>query len=112
MRLRIVHTTTFRYDEPVSEAYMEMRLRPLDAGGQRCESFRAVIVVRTAAPDRAFVKLKDFRIDTAEYHRGEASVPNGQGFEPLARGPWIPERQGIGGAGCCARNRACPVCVH
>jgi transglutaminase-like putative cysteine protease len=40
VRLRIVHTTTFRYDEPVSEAYMEMRLRPLDAGGQRCESFR------------------------------------------------------------------------
>lgn len=40
MRLRITHTTTFRYDEPVSEAYMEMRLRPLDAGGQRCESFR------------------------------------------------------------------------
>jgi transglutaminase-like putative cysteine protease len=40
VRLRITHTTTFRYDEPVSEAYMEMRLRPLDAGGQRCESFR------------------------------------------------------------------------
>ena len=40
MRLRITHTTTFRYDEPVSEAYMEMRLTPLDAGGQRCESFR------------------------------------------------------------------------
>lgn len=40
MRLRIVHTTTFTYDSAVSEAYMEMRLRPLDAGGQRCESFR------------------------------------------------------------------------
>ena len=40
MRLRITHTTTFTYDEPVSEAYMEMRLTPLDAGGQRCESFR------------------------------------------------------------------------
>ena len=40
MRLRIRHTTTFRYDEPVSEAYMEMRLMPLDAGGQRCDSFR------------------------------------------------------------------------
>ena len=40
MRLRITHTTTFSYDEPVSEAYMEMRLVPLDAGGQRCESFR------------------------------------------------------------------------
>ena len=40
MRLRITHTTTFTYDEPVSEAYMEMRLVPADAGGQRCESFR------------------------------------------------------------------------
>ena len=40
VRLRITHTTTFRYDVPVSEAYMEMRLTPLDAGGQRCESFR------------------------------------------------------------------------
>jgi transglutaminase-like putative cysteine protease len=40
MRLRITHTTTFRYDEPVAEAYMEMRLTPLDAGGQRCDSFR------------------------------------------------------------------------
>jgi len=40
MRLRIIHTTTFTYDEPVSEAYMEMRLTPLNAGGQRCESFR------------------------------------------------------------------------
>ncbi len=40
MRLQIVHTTRFSYDEPVSEAYMEMRLTPLDAGGQRCNSFR------------------------------------------------------------------------
>lgn len=42
MRLRIAHKTTFSYDAPVIEAYMEMRLRPLDAGGQRCESFRMV----------------------------------------------------------------------
>jgi transglutaminase-like putative cysteine protease len=40
VRLRITHTTTFHYDVPVSEAYMEMWLTPLDAGGQRCESFR------------------------------------------------------------------------
>ena len=40
MKLRITHTTTFTYDCAVSEAYMEMRLTPLDAGGQRCESFR------------------------------------------------------------------------
>jgi transglutaminase-like putative cysteine protease len=40
MRLRIAHSTTFTYDEPISEAYMEMRLTPLDSGGQRCEKFR------------------------------------------------------------------------
>ncbi len=52
MWLRIEHTTTFSYDEPVSEAYTELRLRPLDssgfrvcsaAGGQRCSSFRLAI---------------------------------------------------------------------
>lgn len=40
MKLRITHTTTFSYDGVVSEAYMEMRLTPLDAGGQRCDTFR------------------------------------------------------------------------
>jgi transglutaminase-like putative cysteine protease len=39
MRLRIEHQTTFLYDEPISEAYTEMRLRPSDAGGQTCLSF-------------------------------------------------------------------------
>jgi transglutaminase-like putative cysteine protease len=43
MRLRVTHTTTFQYDEPVSESYVEMRLVPLDAGGQRCESFRLTL---------------------------------------------------------------------
>ena len=39
MRLSIEHTTTFTYDQPISEAYTEMRLRPMDVGGQRCLSF-------------------------------------------------------------------------
>jgi transglutaminase-like putative cysteine protease len=39
MRLQIEHISTFSYDQPISEAYTEMRLRPLDAGGQRCLSF-------------------------------------------------------------------------
>jgi transglutaminase-like putative cysteine protease len=42
MRLRIEHVTTFTYDQLVSEAYTEMRLKPLDADGQRCLSFRLV----------------------------------------------------------------------
>ena len=40
MRLRIEHHTRFSYDQPVSEAYAEMRLKPLDSDGQRCLSFR------------------------------------------------------------------------
>lgn len=42
MKLRIEHHTRFSYDGPVSEAYAEMRLKPLDADGQRCLSFRLV----------------------------------------------------------------------
>src|SRR5260370_5317682 len=39
MRLQIEHISVFTYDQLISEAYTEMRLRPLDAGGQRCLSF-------------------------------------------------------------------------
>ncbi len=39
MRLHITHTTSLTYDQPISEAYTEVRLRPLDHAGQRCLSF-------------------------------------------------------------------------
>ena len=39
MRLKVEHTTRFAYDGPVREAHAELRLRPLDAGGQRCLGF-------------------------------------------------------------------------
>ncbi len=39
MRLSIEHVTTFEYDHPISEAYTELRLRPLDGNGQHCLSF-------------------------------------------------------------------------
>lgn len=42
MRLRIEHKTTFTYDEPITEAYTEMRLKPSDDGGQHCLSFALV----------------------------------------------------------------------
>jgi transglutaminase-like putative cysteine protease len=42
MRLKIEHITTFSYDQLISEAYTEMRLKPLDADGQRCLSFSLV----------------------------------------------------------------------
>jgi transglutaminase-like putative cysteine protease len=42
MRLKVEHTTHFAYDAPVREAYAELRLRPLDEGGQRCLAFSLV----------------------------------------------------------------------
>ena len=39
MRLRVQHTTVYAYDAPIAEAYTELRLKPLDSGGQRCLSF-------------------------------------------------------------------------
>jgi transglutaminase-like putative cysteine protease len=40
MWLGVEHTTVFAYNEPIAEAYTELRLRPQDDGGQRCSSFR------------------------------------------------------------------------
>ncbi|MCS7060316.1 MAG: transglutaminase family protein [Anaerolineae bacterium] len=40
MRLFIEHLTTLSYDAPINEAHTEVRLKPADAGGQRCLSFK------------------------------------------------------------------------
>lgn len=50
MRLRIEHTTAFDYDSPISEAYTEMRLRPLETDGQFCTFFH----LRTEPEDEVF----------------------------------------------------------
>ena len=42
MKLRIEHTTTFTYQDSISERYTEMRLRPVDGSGQRCLRFKLV----------------------------------------------------------------------
>ena len=42
MKLRIEHTTTFTYEQSISERYTEMRLRPVDGSGQRCLRFKLV----------------------------------------------------------------------
>jgi transglutaminase-like putative cysteine protease len=42
MWLLVEHTTSFRYDTPIAEAYTELRLRPQESGGQHCSSFRLV----------------------------------------------------------------------
>ena len=40
MILRVEHTTELRYDKPIAEAYTELRMRPLEGGGQHCSAFR------------------------------------------------------------------------
>ena len=54
MRLRIEHITTLTYDQLISEAYTEMRLKPLDSGGQRCLTFHLV-----TEPKDAVLKYTD-----------------------------------------------------
>ena len=39
MRLEIVHSTHYQYSGPIAESVMEVRLRPMDGGGQRCLTF-------------------------------------------------------------------------
>lgn len=57
MRLRIEHRTSFAYDEPIAEAYTELRLRPLDGSGQQCLSFR----IRTEPPGVRMRRYADHR---------------------------------------------------
>jgi transglutaminase-like putative cysteine protease len=54
MRVRIEHTTSFVYDEPIVEAYTELRLRPLDGAGQHCAAFRITT-------DPIGVRVRSFR---------------------------------------------------
>jgi transglutaminase-like putative cysteine protease len=39
MKLEIVHSTRYRYTGPIAETVMEVRLQPMDGGGQRCLDF-------------------------------------------------------------------------
>lgn len=54
MILRVEHTTEFAYDGPIAEAYTELRLRPLEGGGQHCSSFRLVT-------DPPGLRVRDYR---------------------------------------------------
>src|SRR5215813_11423667 len=43
MLLRVIHTTDYRYGEPVAEAYLELRLTPLSREGQTVQDHRLTI---------------------------------------------------------------------
>src|SRR5215475_16028502 len=47
----IRHLTQFRYDSPVSESLMELRLHPRTEGGQRCLSFQLTVDPRARVND-------------------------------------------------------------
>ena len=51
MWLTIEHTTRFSYDEPIAEAYTELRLKPAHRDGQRCSSFSLSIEPRGTTID-------------------------------------------------------------
>ena len=42
MLIGVEHTTSFTYAARISEAYTELRVRPLSSGGQNCTSFQLV----------------------------------------------------------------------
>jgi len=46
MRLRVRHTTRFRYSEEIADTAMEMRLRPIDDMRQRLVSYRLTVTPR------------------------------------------------------------------
>ena len=70
-RYRLLHTTEFLYDGPVSESYNELRLRPIHDEKQSCLSFRL-----TTTPGSRGTSYKDaygnsvyqFNV-LAEHHR-------------------------------------------
>jgi transglutaminase-like putative cysteine protease len=43
MLFRVIHTTDYRYGEPVAEAYLELRLTPLSREGQTIQEHRLTI---------------------------------------------------------------------
>jgi transglutaminase-like putative cysteine protease len=63
MRLKIEHVTTFTYDHLISEAYTEMRLRPLSANGQHVVAFTLV----TEPHDEVLMHIDRFGNDVRHF---------------------------------------------
>jgi transglutaminase-like putative cysteine protease len=51
MWLSVEHVTRFHYEEPINEAYTELRLKPSHRDGQRCSSFGLQTEPRGASVD-------------------------------------------------------------
>jgi transglutaminase-like putative cysteine protease len=70
MWLHVEHRTSFTYGDPVTEAYTELRLKPLDGGGQRCSSFqlRTEPIGSPARAHRDHYGNEVLRFDVLEAH--------------------------------------------
>jgi transglutaminase-like putative cysteine protease len=83
MRLLIEHTTTFFYDTPISEAYTEMRLRPLDGNGQRCLAFRLSVEPRSEVTQYTDMHGNDVRyFDVLQPHQKLVVAAHSEVFTP------------------------------
>ncbi len=61
MRLQIVHLTRYRYSEPVSENYNEVRLQPVSDDSQECHAYG--LQIRPATSVRRYHDLHLNRVD-------------------------------------------------
>jgi transglutaminase-like putative cysteine protease len=93
MWLRVEHTTTFAYDSPVTEAYTELRMKPLDAGGQRCSSFRLHTepVGSAARSHHDHYGNEVLRFDVLEPHERLVVSASADVYTPPAYGEATPE---------------------
>jgi transglutaminase-like putative cysteine protease len=99
MWLRVEHVTRFSYDSPVREAYTELRLKPADAGGQRCSSFTLVTEPRGASiheyVDRFGNSVQHFDVlapHSALTVRVRSEVWTPERFDPLRAEPSLVDR--------------------
>ena len=99
MWLRVEHETRFAYDSPIREAYTELRLKPADAGGQRCSSFTLTTEPRGASiheyTDRFGNSVQHFDVlaphsALAVHVRSEVWTP--ERFEPPRAEPSLIDR--------------------
>jgi len=83
--LRIEHTTEFAYDGPIAEAYTELRLRPLEGGGQHCSAFRL-------ATDPPALRVREYRDPFGNgVHHFDVLEPHESLTVTAASEVWTPE---------------------
>jgi transglutaminase-like putative cysteine protease len=80
MWLTVEHVTELGYDEPIVEAYTEVRLKPTHRDGQRCSSFSLTTEPRGATIDEYVDRFGNVvhHFDVLEVHERLAVVARGE----------------------------------